>query len=349
MAAAPPSESAKVVGIPEIELAARRLRGVVRETPLLTLGPGADRPRLFLKAESLQVTGAFKVRGAYNAVAALPPEVRRRGVVAASTGNHAIGVAAAAGWRGVPAWIVMPADAPDVKRAGVLASAAELILGEGSSDDLKATADAIAWRDGLTVISSYDNADVIAGQGTIGLEIVRQVAWELGLGGRARGPRSAAAIGRLVVMVPLGGGGLASGIAIAVQALVPGARIVGVEPELAAKGWSSLQAGRLITQPADEVGRTIADGLRVARLGELPFEILQSRLDGIVRVTEGEIADGVRRIAFGAHLVVEPAGAVAVAAWLHHRSELPPADLTVCVISGGNVDPSSYRELLAGG
>jgi threonine dehydratase len=325
---------AGVVSLADIQLAAVRLKDVTRRTPLVPLSSPDGRSRCAIKLESLQATGAFKFRGAYNAVAGLREQASVRGVIAASTGNHAIGVARAARILGVPAVIVMPASAPMVKREAVKADGAELLLLEGSTEHLIAAATAIAQERQYSLISSYDNPLVVAGQGTVGLELLEQLAELVG--------RGEADVGPPIVLAPLGGGGLASGIAIAVKSLAPGSLVVGVEPTTVSKGRDSLALGRLVTWPDEELARTSADGLRISTLGRLPWDILRSWLDGVLTVSESAIADAMRLAAFEGHVVLEPAGAAAIAAWLVHALPRGPV---VCICSGGNVDPERFFEL----
>ncbi|HEV8488785.1 MAG TPA: threonine/serine dehydratase [Candidatus Limnocylindrales bacterium] len=334
MTDAPPSTgpvpSTGLVGIEDIRRAASLLRGVATTTPLVPFGPAAD--RRFLKAESLQPIGAFKIRGAYVAIASLTDAERRRGVITYSSGNHAQGVARAARLLGAPAVVVMPTDAPAIKAARVAADGAEIVWAEPSSDARQRIAEERAARDGLALIPPYDDDRIIAGQGTVGLEIAEAL------------PDLAA------VVVPIGGGGLASGVAVAVRALAPKARIVGVEPALAADARDSLAAGRIVAWPAEDVGRTISDGTRATALGRRTFEHLSALLDGIVTVTEEMIAAGVRLAAEESRLVAEPSGALAVAALRFRGSEAGLEGLEgpiVGVVSGGNVDPERYREYLA--
>ncbi len=322
--------SAPLVGLEAIRRAADRLAGVTLRTPLVAFGPPGS--RTFLKAESLQPIGAFKLRGAYVAVAALGPEERARGVVTYSSGNHAQGVARAARLLGVRCVVVMPTDAPAIKRARVAADGAKIVIVGPASDERRAVAERLAAEQGLAIIPPYDDDRIIAGQGTCGLEIAEDVP-DLEL-----------------VLVPVGGGGLASGVAAAVRALRPNARVVGVEPELAADARESLEQGRIVRWPAELVGRTIADGTRTQSLGERTFAHLAALLDGIVTVTEAEIAAGVRLAAEEARLVVEPSGALTIAALRYRARELGIDRLSgtvVAVVSGGNVDPARYRELLA--
>ena len=318
-----------LVGIEAIRAAARTLDGIALRTPLLAFGPA--QARHYLKPESLQPIGAFKIRGAYNAIASLSPELRAGGVVTHSSGNHAQGVARAARLLGIRAVIVMPSDAPAIKRARVEADGAEIVTVGTASREREETAERLAAEQGLTLIPPYDDDRVIAGQGTVGLEIVQDL------------PDVAA------VLVPVGGGGLASGVAAALKALRPAARVIGVEPELAADARDSLAAGRIVRWDAARSSRTIADGTRTQSIGARTFAHLSALLDGIVTVSEAEIAAGVRIAAEDARLVVEPSGALTIAALRFRGTEAGLAELdgaVVAVVSGGNVDPERYRELL---
>jgi threonine dehydratase len=321
-----------LVSIDDVRRAAANLAGVALRTPLIQFGTAGPRgPRVLLKAESLQPIGAFKIRGAYHAIATLTPEERARGVVTHSSGNHAQGVALAARLLGTRAVIVMPSNAPEIKRRRVEADGAEIVTVGPASDERAAMADRLAAERGLTLIPPYDDDRVIAGQGTLGLEIAEDV------------PDLAA------VLIPIGGGGLSSGVSVAVRALHPTARILGVEPEVAADARDSLRERRIVRWSAEDVTRTMADGVRGQAIGKRPFAHLSRLMDDVVTVTEAEIAAGVRLIAEETRLVVEPSGAVAPAAARWHAREAGIADLegtVVAVVSGGNVDPERYRELL---
>lgn len=321
-----------LIGLREIRGAAERLRGVAIHTPLLDFGRTPSGARILLKAESLQPIGAFKIRGAYNAIAQLTPAERARGVVTHSSGNHAQGVARAARLLGTHAVIVMPSDAPAIKRRRVEADGAEIVTVPPGSGEREAMALRLIEERGLVFVPPYDDDRVIAGQGTLGLEIVEDV------------PDLAA------VLVPIGGGGLASGVSSAVKLLRPDVRVVGVESELAADAAESLAAGRIVRWDAARAGRTIADGTRSQAIGRRPFEHLSRRLDAVVTVTEAEIAATVRLAAEEARLVVEPSGALAPAAARFHAAEAgvdSPTGTVVAIVSGGNVDPQRYLELLA--
>lgn len=301
--------------IDDIRSAAAVLDGVVVRTPLLRFDDG-----LWLKPESLQAVGAFKVRGAYHALSRLAPDVRARGVVAYSSGNHAQAVAYAARLFGVPAVIVVPDNAPAVKVAATRSHGAEVVQVPMAQREQRAHE--LAEERGATLVPPFDHPDVIAGQGTVGLEIVADLP------------------DVETVLVPVSGGGLISGVATAVKALRPSARVVGVEPELAADAAASLRAGELVRWPAADRERTSADGLR-AQPSELTFAHIREHVDDIVTVSEAEIAAAVGRLARQARLVVEPSGAVTTAA--HLKS---PSPRTVAVISGGNVDPEVFATML---
>jgi len=322
-------ETTPLVGIDAVRAAAATLRGVTIRTPLVALGPLES--RRFLKAESLQPIGAFKLRGAYVAVASLTEAERARGVITYSSGNHAQGVARAARLLGAPAVVVMPSDAPAVKKSRVEADGAEVVVVGTSSEERQRVAEELAAARGLTIIPPFDDDRIIAGQGTVGLEIAEDL------------PDVAA------VLVPIGGGGLASGVAVAIRALAPGARIVGVEPELAADARQSLREGRIVRWDPADASRTIADGTRTTAIGVRNFAHLSRLLDDIVTVTEAEIAAGVRLAAEESRLVVEPSGALTVAAVAFRSAEAGLIGIDgpiVAVVSGGNVDPERYREYL---
>lgn len=325
-----PVEAGALVTLQAIRAAAETLRGVSARTPLVAFGDPTE--RRLLKAESLQPIGAFKIRGAYVAVGSLTPAQRARGVITYSSGNHAQGVARAARLLGAPAVVVMPLDAPAIKRERVAADGAEIVIVGIASDERQRLAESIAAERGLSIIRPFDDDRIIAGQGTIGLELVDDL------------PDLA------VVLVPIGGGGLASGVATAIKALRPGIRVIGVEPELAADAQESLTRGQIVRWPAELVSRTIADGTRTQALGLRTFAHLRAYLDGIVTVSEAEIAGAVRLAAERSRLVVEPSGALSLAAMAFHGAELGLAGVdgsVVAVVSGGNVDPERYREYLA--
>jgi threonine dehydratase len=310
--------------------------------PLVPYRGGARAGDLLLKPESLQPTGAFKLRGAYNAVFAVTRDsycAAPEGVVAHSSGNHGFAVAYAARLLGVRAAIVVPENAPAVKTDAIASTGAELVRCKPTFAARVAATDEIARVRGYHPVAPFDDRDVIAGQGTVGLEIAEDAADR---------PPSA-------VLVPVSGGGLLSGIAVAVKSLLPGTRVIGVEPELAADARDSLRAGTRVAWSAEQTARTKADALRVEQVGELTFPHIQAYVDDIVTVSEEEMLEAIRRLALGARLVAEPGGAVAVAAALFRtREELglaggPAAGAPlVAVLSGGNVDPALLAAVLQG-
>ena len=347
-----------LVTLDEIRAAAERLDGAIVRTPLVPFAAGAALAggrTLLVKPESLQPTGAFKLRGAYNAVCAVTRDLnscaKPDGVVAHSSGNHGFAVGYAARLLGIRAAIVVPENAPAVKTEAIAATGAELVRVEPTLAARIAATEEIARVRGYHPVPPFDSRDVIAGQGTIGLEIAADFA-----SGRTGGmpyPSPAA------VLVPVSGGGLISGIATAVKALLPGTRIIGVEPELAADARDSLRAGARVAWTPAQTSRTRADALRVEQVGELTFPHIQAYVDDIVTVSEDEMLDAIRRLALQARLIAEPGGAAAVAAALYRTPAelgLPgqpgvtttgesPAPL-VAVLSGGNIDPTLLAEIL---
>jgi threonine dehydratase len=313
-----------LVTIDDIRAAAARIGGSVVRTPLLRAPWGdPDRP-LWLKPENLQAVGAFKVRGAFNAMARLDDATRARGVVAYSSGNHAQAVAYAAATHRIAAHIVMPEETPEVKIAATRKLGANVVL--CAAGQRERVADELVAETGGVLIPPFDHPDVIAGQGTIGLEIAEDL------------PDVAA------VIVPVSGGGLASGVGTAIKSLLPDATVIGAEPELAADTAEGLAAGHRVDWSIADRNRTIADGLR-SQPSELTFAHLQRVLDRLITVSEDDIRRAVREIALRAHLVAEPSGAVALAAY---RSQETPHGPTVLIVSGGNVEPALLAEIIAG-
>ncbi len=322
-----------LVPIDAIRAAAARIAKIAVRTPLVRAafpgvsGHGTGR-EIWLKAESLQPIGAFKIRGASNKILQLTPEEIARGVITYSSGNHAQGVAYAAREVGAKATIVMPRNAPAVKRAATLALGAEIVdVGLASSERL-AVAEQLVREHGYVVIPPYDDEQIIAGQGTCGLEIVEDVP-DVDL-----------------VLAPVSGGGLLGGVATAVKRLCPQAKVFGVEPELAGDTAESFRAGKIATWPAELVSRTIADGLRTQSVGVRNFAHIQAFVDGVITVTEAEIRAAMRAIVAATRLVPEPSGAVATAGLLFHADQLPAWRKAVAVVSGGNVDPRLLAEVL---
>jgi threonine dehydratase len=314
----------QLVTIDDIRAAADRIRDAIVRTPLVPAGwADPDRP-LWIKPENLQPIGAFKLRGAFNALGKLDDPVRARGVVTYSSGNHAQAVAYAAAAFRVPAHIVMPEETPSIKIEATRAYGAEVVIcGPGQREKVAAE---VVEKTGGVLVPPFDHLDIIAGQGTIGLEIAHDLPQVEN------------------VVIPVSGGGLASGIGSAIKALCPNARVYGVEPALAADAAEGLSLGHRVDWSIEDRNRTIADGLR-SQPSELTFAHLQKVLDGLITVSEEEIRSAVRELAFKAHLVSEPSGAVTLAAY--RQGSIPPGN-TVVVLSGGNVDPEMFREILAG-
>jgi threonine dehydratase len=323
------AETSDLVSLDAVVAARNLLAGIATVTPIVPIG--RPEARHVLKAESLQPVGSFKIRGAYVAVASLSPEQRTRGAITYSSGNHGRGVARAARLLGVPAIVVVPANATAVKLREIRADGAEVIVAGTANAERQAVAEHLAADRGLALIPPYNDDRVIAGQGTIGLELLDQV------------PDLAA------VLIPIGGGGLASGICVAIRALRPSVRLIGVEPELAADARDSLAAGRIVAWPAEATARTIADGARTQAIGARTFVHLNALLDQIVTVSEAEIIGAMSLAADEAHLVIEPTGGLALAALRWHGREAGIEGLNgtaVAIVSGGNVDPDRYRSWL---
>lgn len=320
-------EDASLVTIDDIRAAAVRVRQIAVRTPLLPF-----RERQFVKPEGLQPTGSFKIRGAYNALAQLTEAERDRGVVTHSSGNHGQAIARAARALGIRAVVVMPNNAPAVKVHGVRADGAEIVFVGPHNEERVARAHELAEQEGMSLVPSANDRRVICGQGTIGVEIVEQLA-EAGVSDPP------------VVLVPVGLGGLAAGVATAIKSLRSDARVYGVEPSLAADTRDSLARGEIVAWPADKTARTMADGLRGEAPAPIPFAHLRRLLDGVLLVDEDEIADAVRVAARQSRLVLEPSGAASLAALLNRTDQLPDWPL-VAVLSGGNVDPQRLMELL---
>jgi len=319
--------SADAIGAPDVEDAARLIAGHVRETPMLPAGELSRRvgAPVLLKAENLQLTGSFKARGATNMIRRLPERALRAGVVAASAGNHAQAVACAARDAGARAVLVMPEQAPVSKVAAVRQYGGEVRLSGGTYDDAHAEADRLAREEGMTVVHAFDQPKVVAGQGTIGLEIARQA------------PEA-----RLIVL-PLGGGGLASGVGIAVAARLPGARVIGVQAEGCAPYIDSLAAHKPIGARS---ANTICDGIAVKRPGDFTLPLVERYVDEVVTVSDDQVAEAMVLLLERSKLVVEGAGAVAVAALMQGQVRAPAEGKVCAVLSGGNVDASLLSECI---
>jgi threonine dehydratase len=296
-------------------------------TPLVVSRVHGDDRKLYLKPENLQPIGAFKLRGAYNKIASLSEDERRRGVISYSSGNHAQGVAYAARVLGVKAIIVMPSNAPAIKREATAALGAEIVLVGPASDERMAKAQDLAAQHGYAIVPPYNDEKIIAGQGTIGLEILEDLP------------------DVETVLAPVGGGGMISGIATAIKLTKPSVNVIGVEPELAADAQASLRAGKIVQFAAEQVTQTLADGLRTQSIGPINFEHIRTYVDDIVTVSEDEIREAMRSLAQNPKTVAEPSGAVAIAGFLFHRDQLPKTALNVAVISGGNIEPQMLKEM----
>ena len=289
-----------------------------------------DVRRLYLKTENLQPIGAFKLRGAYNKIVSLSDGEGQRGVITYSSGNHAQGVAYAARALGVKAVVVMPRNAPENKRQATASMGAEIVLVGPGSDERKAKAEELAAQHGYVIVPPYNDEQIIAGQGTIGLEILEDLP------------------DVETVIVPVGGGGMISGVATAIKLSKPSVQVIGAEPELAADAQASLRSGKIVQFPAEQVSRTAADGLRTQSIGEINFGHIRRYVDDIVTVSEDEICDAMRRLAADPKTTAEPSGAVSVAAFLFRREQLPRTKVNVVIISGGNIAPETLDELKAG-
>ncbi|MDH5759196.1 MAG: pyridoxal-phosphate dependent enzyme [Gemmatimonadota bacterium] len=314
-----------LVGLREIEAASQRLAGVAVRTPLLPADAlsevvGAD---VRLKCENLQRAGSFKIRGAYNFVSQIPEERVRNGIITYSSGNHAQAVALAAKLKGVRSVVVMPTTSPAVKREGAKRLGAEVVLEGTTSVERKARAEAIAEAEGLEMVPPFDHRHIIAGQGTVGLEIARE--WE----------------GVDLVLAPIGGGGLASGVAAAVKRMIPSARVVGVEPAGAASMRAALDAGEPTMLSRID---TIADGLAPVIAGRLTFEHARELFDDVVTVDDEAIVEATKLLLHRHKLVVEFSGAATTAALLSGAVDHRGGRVAV-VISGGNLDPSLLSRL----
>ena len=319
------------MNIEMIRAAAERLQGHARKTPLLSspfLDDIAGR-RVLVKPECLQHTGSFKFRGAWSAVSALDAETRAKGVIAFSSGNHAQGVAYAAQLHGVPSVIVMPADAPQLKIDNTRTLGAEVVLYDRETEDRAEIGEALSAERGLTLVKPYDEPQVIAGQGTTGLEIAAQCA-EIG-------------VTQAQVLTCCGGGGLTSGIALALEADAPDMTVRPVEPQGFDDVKRSLQSGAI--QRNNQMGGSICDAIVTPQPGDLTFPIMQRLCGAGIAVSEDDALKAMAHAFLRLKLVAEPGGAVALAAALFHADQIE-GDAVVCVISGGNVDPAMFARAL---
>ncbi len=319
-----------MIGLQDVEAALARIRDRIYLSPCARSETFSrlTGTEAFLKLENLQMTGSFKERGALNRLLTLSRAERERGLITASAGNHAQGVAYHAGRLGYPATIVMPETTPIIKVASTRAYGAKIVLSGGSYDEAYAEARRLEQAEGLTFIHPFDDPGVIAGQGTIGLELVEQIP-ELE-----------------VVVVPVGGGGLVSGVGVAVKGRRPGARVVGVQTELLASMLAGLEAGRPVTLDA---AQTLADGIAVKRTGDLTLEHARKVVDEVVTVSEEEIASAILYLLEKEKTVVEGAGAVGVAALMHHKIRDVAGKRVVAVVSGGNIDVNLVARVIERG
>jgi threonine dehydratase len=333
----------ELISLADIQAARERIASTAVRTPLLRLSRARLRmagwpelsdsiSEIYLKDESAQPIGSFKLRGAYNKIAGLAPEELKRGVITYSSGNHAQGVAYAARELGAKAVIVMPENAPRVKREATAAMGAEIVTVGPASTERKLKAEELVAEHGYVMVPPYDDEAIIAGQATCGVEILEQLpSVEL-------------------VLSPVSGGGLLSGVATGIKLSaeaqgVVAPRVWGCEPALAADAKESFDTRRLAEWPAAKTTRTIADGLRTQSLGERNFEHVLRFVDGIVTVAEDEIREALRIVLKATNIVAEPSGAVTLAAALFHADELPAARRVVAIVSGGNLDPDLRAEL----
>ncbi len=366
-----------LITLADILAARNRIAGVAVYTPLVRLDPTRLRhasfllppqaPAIYLKNEAAQPIGSFKLRGAFNKVARLQqgdPDAFARGVITFSSGNHAQGVAFAARALGTRAVIVMPSNAPDIKRQATEALGAEIVTVGPASTKRKQRAEELVAEHGYAMIPPYDDPDIIAGQATCGLELAEQIAK---LDGVPLHLASQLTISSLepehqpeaaphsphpgtLVLSPVSGGGLLSGTATGIKLATDAARqpaplVWGCEPELAGDAHESFYAKTLVEWPAARTTRTLADGLRTQSLGRLNFEHILRFVDGIMTVTEAEIRSATRLLLAATDIVAEPSGAVTLAAALFHAAELPPVERVVAIVSGGNLDPELQAEL----
>jgi threonine dehydratase len=318
-----------LISSPDIEEAARRLAGVTVRTPLVPF-PRVT-PRLLIKPESLQPTGAFKLRGAYAAITADMDRATKHGVVTHSSGNHGHAIAYSAALLGIRAIVVVPENAPVTKTDAIAYYGAELVRVTPTHAARVSAAEELVAEHGSLFVPPFDDRRVIAGQGTVGFEITEDCP-DVDL-----------------VVVPISGGGLISGVAAAVKARRPQAAIIGVEPEFAAHARDSLRRGERVVWESAQVQRTIADALRVEQLSELTFAHIRELVSDIITVTDEQMLAAMRRLALEARLIAEPGGAAAAAACLFRADQMPPAKNRVAVLSGGNVDPALLASVLAGG
>lgn len=318
-----------MITIEDIRKAKEKIQSVAIETPLIRYSRGVDNRKLLFKPENLQPTGAFKIRGAFNKISSLSDQQKKKGVVAHSSGNHAQAVAYSAKKLGIKATIVMPQAAPEIKIRNTRNFGAEVMLvDDGAEVDMKVVMDDLVGKYGYSAVPPYEDDMIIAGQGTVGLEILDQCP-DVDM-----------------VFVPIGGGGLIGGVSTYIKSLKPEVRVIGVEPELANDAQQSFRVGNIVSISKDQAKSTIADGLRPTRPGELTFPLIKDHVDDIITVSEDQILDATKKIITEARLMVEPSGAATFAAWLNNSDLTKPDAISVCVVSGGNIDPELLGTLL---
>lgn len=318
-----------MITLQDITTAQKRLNGVIVRTPLLPYPTAEPHRQLFLKPESLQAVGAFKLRGAYNKIASLTEAEKKQGIIAFSSGNHAQGVAYAAQKLGIKATIVMPAIAPQIKVANTKAMGAEVVLlKDGGEEEWRVAAETLAAKHNYVMIPPFNDETIIAGQATVGLEILEDLP----------------AVG--AILVPIGGGGLISGVSAAIKLSGKKTKIIGVEPEIANDAQQSFRKGSIQKLPLSQTRQTMADGMRATQIGDITFAHIQSFVDNIITVSEAEIKEAMRLMILKNRLITEPSGAVPAAAFLFRQANLPKVEQTVAVISGGNIAPNMLAELL---
>jgi threonine dehydratase len=317
-----------MIDLDRFKQARARIQGVAMETPLLPYSGSDSNGALYFKPENLQPVGAFKIRGAYNKIATLSSESQARGVVAFSSGNHAQGVAYSALKLGIRATIVMPETAPPIKIENTRRFGAEVVLvGKGGEVERQKIAEKIARKNRSEIIPPFDDEMVIAGQGTIGLELLEQCPDVVN------------------VLIPIGGGGLIAGVSTCLKLQNPKVNIIGIEPELGNDTQLSLAKGEIVTIDTDQAVSTIADGMRITHPGNLTFPYIKEFVDKVLTVSEQEILSATGQIIRETRMLVEPSGATTFAAWLKYRHQLHPGK-TVAILSGGNIDPTLLFSLL---
>ena len=317
-----------MITLTDIKEARARLQDVIYRTPLIPYAHATNGESVWFKPEQLQPIGSFKLRGAYNRLAALPPAARANGVIAYSSGNHAQGVAYAARALGISAVIVMPTNAPAVKIEATRRLGAHVVLYDPATQKREEVARQLMEGHDWTLVPPFNDPYVVAGQGTIGLEIFEDLP------------------SVDLVITPVGGGGLISGVGTALKMLNPRVKLIGVEPEFAADAQASLRSGQIVEWTSAQTSRTLADGVRTVALGDLTFAHVRQYVDDIITVSEADIRQATRRLLLEAKQVVEPTGSLSFAAYSFHRDQLPPARTIVLVLSGGSIDPLVLSDLL---